>query len=144
MGSEPHRCIDGTPRGALTRCHLSPGEARPAALSVQLDISTSDQPLTMVKTRLANPIDGGRDRQEVELMLPFATLDPGLTEPAYAAYDAAWQELSQVGHDTSAYGDESAARRRVTDALIKAMHNGEHDPARLKAVALAAIMRMRK
>lgn len=77
-------------------------------------------------------------------MLPFATLDPRLTEPAYAAYDAAWQELKLVGHDTEAYGDESIARRRVTDALIKAMNNGERDPARLKALALAAIMGKRK
>jgi hypothetical protein len=77
-------------------------------------------------------------------MLPFATLDPVLTEPVYAAYDAAWQELSQVGHGTSVHGDESIARRRVTDALIKAMKNGERDPTRLKAIALAAIMCARR
>jgi hypothetical protein len=74
-------------------------------------------------------------------MLPFATLDPGLTEPAYAAYDAAWHELKLVAHGADALGDEAGARRRVTDALIKALKNGEHNPDRLKALALAAIMR---
>lgn len=74
-------------------------------------------------------------------MLPFATLDPRLTEPAYAAYDAAWRELKLVDRITDKSGDETVARRQVTDALIRALKDGERDPDRLKALALAAIMR---
>lgn len=74
-------------------------------------------------------------------MLPFATLDPGLTEPAYAAYDAAWRELKLVGQNTHALHDETGARRRVTDTLIRALESGERDPERLKSLALAAILR---
>ena len=81
--------------------------------------------------------DGNGD---LGLMLPFETLDPGLSDTAYAAYDAAWNELRRAGHDAGAHQNESVARRRVTDTLIRAMNNGERNPDRLKALALAAIL----
>ncbi len=73
-------------------------------------------------------------------MLPFASLDPGLTDTAYAAYDAAWNELKRAGHDAGAHHNEQAIRRRVTDTLIRALKSGERNPDRLRAIALAAIM----
>jgi hypothetical protein len=73
-------------------------------------------------------------------MLPFATLDPGLTDIAYTAYDAAWNELKRAGHEAGVHHNDQVVRRRVTDTLVRAMRGGEHNPDRLKAIALAAIM----
>ena len=72
-------------------------------------------------------------------MLPFTSLDPHLSDSAYAAYEAACRKLETMPAGDWNAPAESVVRRHIADALISAMRSGERDPDRLKALALAAL-----
>jgi hypothetical protein len=68
-----------------------------------------------------------------------AALDPAKTEIMLEAFADAWQSLKDSGHVLAADFRARSTREVLARSIIKFVHAGEVDPARLKARAVAEL-----
>lgn len=72
-------------------------------------------------------------------ILPYSrneSFDPETIRVMSLAFDAAWKELLDMGHSSTARYKANATREALAKRVIDIARRGEHDPARLCLAAL--------